>query len=203
MTDYPDIKRNTRWGEVPARQWMNLIRDVESMAHETVTAPLVRQATPSGRRLSIVQAKVARTPPSIVPAAAASIRSAKLRIVYDDTLLVDPWNPETETWDITQALQVAKPWDLQKTPWHSTAANPITWGGIIYTYSAIPQRRHATDGGQNAHTEIIIPRYLSNQIIKIRAVDWTGVPDPNDPTKLLTVEDANAAGRAWARLNTE
>lgn len=92
-----------------------------------------------------------------------------------------------------ESLVVAKPWQLQRTPFAG-----VSWGGVTYTFVS-PSQRLAFKG-ETEETQVIIPRYLPGQTIYAQhgTTEYVNTQafSSGEP---LTLIDINQSGRAWAR----
>lgn len=95
-------------------------------------------------------------------------------------------------------LHVAKPYHLQKTPFHGQT---ITVGGQELTYDYTGMGERTVTSGAEEEDQQITPNYFDDEVLvcvraKVRGSDSTGDEDA-DGKKIRWV-DLNSAGRAWA-----
>lgn len=143
-----------------------------------------------------------RPPEQVRPQPSAGIIVAMFSIwkVYQDHLLC-------RTWDGTDRgesnIEVLKPWELRKTPFHNSAFDGINY---VYTSAVNAQSRVATLA-EDAEDQVIVPTYVGHEftassasiIFAIRNVIG-GMDDDIDAfAKKADWMDMNFAARAWAK----
>lgn len=134
---------------------------------------------------------------------------------FDDYLVCHGFDPNSPkpaseiTPDAYKTITVAKPWELQRTPWDDET---VTEGGIAYTYTYSDDEygvRTATwtdeNGQEQSEEQRITPPYLITGVeIKITAAQmkksaWVeGLETEDEDGTRIRWMDFNAAGRHWA-----
>ena len=192
MVELPKIRRGIRLWDVPAREWRNAFELLQALERSNGIGGLRIHKKPSGW---IFEAPAVST---VAAGAGGAVAANVGRLVTPsgfiglDTLELEPW--DGEQFDADNTVHVAKPWDLQTTPW-----NGQTRGGVSDAYDNTGQQRVATAPGALEEEQFIVPVYLPGDWVYYADVGYTGVDDPRggDP---LTLLDLNTAGRAWCWL---
>jgi hypothetical protein len=122
-------------------------------------------------------------------AGAWGVERARFRVktIQNDYLVCRTYDGTTEG---SEDINVAKPWDLRRTPFHGVAVN-----GITCTYSSAIAR--SATNGSVTESQVITPPYFANcEIWAFKAVGGgTSVTVSSDT---LVWQDMNVSGRAWA-----
>ena len=142
-----------------------------------------------GNRL-VIEATGVRALPSM-----AYVRRFRVQSVENDYLVCRPYHAANESLGDTD-VNVAKPYELRRTPFH---AQTIAYPGaqsITYTYAS--QREREADDGTDTETQVMIPDYWDDdEILAVRNIaGGTGVTVSE---VALVWEDLNTAGRMWAK----
>ncbi|MCP4539826.1 MAG: hypothetical protein GY832_22025 [Chloroflexi bacterium] len=87
-------------------------------------------------------------------------------------------------------VNVAKPWELRRTPFDTETITYANAQSITYTYSS--QRERSATDGTYTETQLVTPDYAEDEII-LAIRGNTGVTDA------LGWTDLNVAGRQWAK----
>lgn len=123
------------------------------------------------------------------PAGAWGVDRARFRVksIENDYLVCRTYDGTTEGAD---DINVAKPWDLRRTPFHGVAVN-----GITCTYSSAIAR--SATNGTTTESQVITPPYFVNCEIWafVASGGGTGVTVSSEQ---LVWQDVNVSGRAWA-----
>jgi hypothetical protein len=90
-------------------------------------------------------------------------------------------------------MYVAKPYDLQQTPWDGQTVPDVNGEDTTYTYTGLGARTATPAAGSPVDQEIT-PSYFLYDILTIYDVD-TGLTDPDDDP--ITVGDVNTSARIW------
>ena len=120
---------------------------------------------------------------------ARAAKRFRVKSESNDYLVCRTWDGTTE--GSTDVL-VAKPYLLQRTPFHGVAVTYPNAQVITYTYAAAYER--TADDTVDSETQIVTPRYFVDEEIIGIAVPrgGTGVDD-------CDWMDLNTAGRHWAK----
>ena len=129
---------------------------------------------------------------AIQPANLRRIAHAEVKGFQNDYLecyYYDPINSATST----QTVNVSKPYELQRTPFHGVTITYPNAQEIEYTYSS--ERQRTADDGSSSETQIVTPMYWVGCVITMTQGNLGFDDGSGDP---VYWEDLNTAGRHWA-----
>lgn len=218
VSNYPDIKRGTRWEQTQARQWQNLTRDVQGPASIQAGPGILINRAGQGWNLSlwpsILQLLTRRLPQ---PSAAAAGNTEKFQVMNDrdreGSVMHDDWfyaeRPSTGEVDI----KIAKPHKLQVTPWNGRTVR-LNEFSVYVKYSnyspATGARRRATQVDADGtplfpfiqRLEMIWPEYGTNRDSRTAEDIIKAVQIGEEATGIEGVdwEDTNDSARVWTVL---
>ena len=97
-------------------------------------------------------------------------------------------------------LAVAKPWELRRTPFDG-----LSWDGYSYSYSSHVERVSTKDSDETTETQVVVPRYVfggtgaGSIIFAVKGITALPGVQFGDPAIVVTWQDMNVSGRAWAK----
>lgn len=125
--------------------------------------------------------------------ASGSATQYRVKSVQGDYLTCRTWDGTTEGSD---DVYIAKPFKLR----HSITSAVLDGATVNYTYASLANNldgtRTATPTSGSAETELVVPRWLANDLIYAVQSNATGVSVGGNA---LTMVDINADGRAWVK----
>lgn len=122
----------------------------------------------------------------------AQLQTFRFKSMKGDYLICRAWNGSVEG---SSDIYLAKPVKLR----HSITSETID--GTAYTYSSYSltaQTRVSAPASGSAETQIVVPRYLPNDLIYAMAAP-TYVQSEDVPAKAVSLIDVNLDGRAWCQ----
>lgn len=201
--DFPDIRRGTRFNQIPARAWQNVRTIAEAISQITV-GPGLRIAR-RGRHVSIRLAPIQQQP-GAAPATTQLIGLERFILAYppwyidapDDCLICRHWDTTLEEYE---PILVAKPRRLQKTPYDGRQL-----GGLLFEYNPGDSTQRTVHGPRGSEKQVIVPGWRAvldawDFIVAGKPVGGTGVPERFGVP--IVWQDLNVDGRAWARRHRQ
>jgi hypothetical protein len=119
---------------------------------------------------------------------AARVQQYRLKSVQGDYLTCRTWDGSTEG---GTDVFIAKNYKLR----NSITSQVIDGVTVDYTYTTTVER--VAEIATAEETQVVVPRYLANDLIYAIASNATGVEDAEENP--ITLIDINADGRAWAK----
>lgn len=143
----------------------------------------VRGATSGANGISVPPTPIPGEPPRLNDLAG---RRFKVTAIHGDYLTCRTWDGATQG---NADVLVARPWDLQRTPFDGQTVN-----GVTYTFTSDVERS-ATDGVTTEVHVVTPPYFVGCEIRAFMHIQSSGLTVGS-----VTVywEDINVAGRAWA-----
>jgi hypothetical protein len=139
-------------------------------------------------------------------AGGTTISQYRVEGIYDDYLTCKKYSSGSVSGSV---MKIAKPWDLQKTPWHGYTlvfAHEVTGTQITLTFNynngywRTVSRKIGASTSIVTEDQVIIPRYVIGKSV-IYASDVEETLTIADTTAgEVTKIDLNVSGRAWTRI---
>lgn len=139
-------------------------------------------------RSASYNAKKTADAPDFQGGGGGGVQMYRVKSVQGDYLTCRTWDGTTEG---GSDVYVAKSYKLR------TSIGSAVIDGVPVTYSYPSNVERTATISTSNESQVIVPRYLPNDIIFVASANATGVSVSGTPLKLI---DLNADGRAWAKV---